>query len=135
MKSPKTSLATHIMSIYRIISSVFLLAVIAGLTGCGETPREALSGYNVDWTGAHYGDHPLNKAITDDVQSFIRSKKIPQSDISEIIYGEDSTGRHAAMIMQEIPASQGKETTEYILYYDSNNTRTNVRTFHSTRSC
>jgi len=89
----------------------------------------------MDWTHARYIDHPLDKAITDDVQKFIRSKKIPQSDISEVTWGEDATGRHVSMITQEIPASQGMETTEYILYYDKHNVRTSVRTFHSRRSC
>jgi hypothetical protein len=125
---------TNNMNAFRYMPHMVLLSALLCLTGC-DTPIDAVKGYDMDWTHARYIDHPLDKAITDDVQNFIRSKKVPQSDISEITWGEDARGRHVSMITQEIPASQGMETTEYILYYDKHNVRKNVRTFHSRRSC
>jgi hypothetical protein len=122
------------MNVYRIMLAVLLLVSVFCLSGCfgPQTPRDALNGYDIDWTHLRYIHHPLDKPITDDVQAFIQSKQIPQSDISE---GENAVGGHVVMITQEIPASRGMETNEYILYYDNHNVRTQVRTFHSRRSC
>lgn len=127
-------LTANIVNANRIIMLALLIGALVILAGCGS-PIDALNGYDVDWTHTRYNHRPLDKAITDDVQKFINSKKIPQSDISQITYGEDATGRHVAMIIQEIPASHGMEINDYILYYDKHNLRKSVRTFHSRRSC
>lgn len=122
------------MKTFQIIRFAFLITALAGLVGC-EDPRDALSGYDLDWTHTSYIEHPLAKALTDDVQKFIESKKIPKRDISDITYGKDTSGRHVAVVTQEIPASQGEETNVYILYYDKDSARTGVRKFHCRRSC
>ena len=111
----------------RIAFSILLLTGITSLVGCSTTPWDAVKDYAEE-------SHPP-KAITDDVQAFILSKKIPSSDISEIRYGVDGTGRRAVRISQEIPASLGQATLEHVLYYDKNNVRTRVLLLHGRRSC
>jgi hypothetical protein len=118
----------------REIKYILLIAAFIFIVGC-ENPRDALNGYTMHEADTYYIDHPLNKAILNDVDDFIRSEKIPPADISERIYGEDKDGRHVACLLQEIPKSQGMEAYDYILYYDQNNVRTNVKKFRIRRSC
>lgn len=103
-------------------------------TGCTDSSH-ALDGYTIHEADTYYIDHPLDKAILNDIDNFIRSEKILPADISERTYGEDKNGRHVAILLQEIPASQGMKMYSYILYYDKNNVRTNVRKFAERRSC
>jgi hypothetical protein len=82
-----------------------------------------------------YIHNPLDKAITDDVQNFIITEKIPRADISDIVYGDGPNGCHAAIITQEIPKSQGMKILQYVLFYNKDNARTKVRSYWGRRSC
>ncbi len=107
------------MTITRFALSFVLAASFICASGC-ETPYEARASYQ--WVGS------ANQAISDDVQSFIRSKQIPQKDILITQYYVDfKTGRTAAEITIENHYSWwGRK--DYILYYDKNNVRTKVKT-------
>jgi len=102
------------------VSAVLLCAVtLIGLSGCA-TQSEALAGYQ--WDGSP------TQTIIDDVQNFIRTKKIHEQNIENTQYWEDyKTGRIAAVITVN-DNYWSSHRTDYILYYDKNNVRTNVRT-------
>ena len=122
------------MNIRRKVSLVLVLAAImgvaAGVTGC----TSVLAGYDMDTMHGRYNeDNPLPRAILIDVQRFVTSKRILSSEISDITFGEDHKGRHVATITREIPESHGERYKEYILYYNTKNERTNVKTFYGTR--
>jgi hypothetical protein len=103
---------------FRTTYFALLLASFACLLGC-TTPWSAVKDYGVE-------SHPP-KSISDDVQVFIQTKKIPPSDISEIRYGVDGTGRRAVRISQTIPETEGKQISwEYVLYYNKDMVRKKV---------
>lgn len=122
------------MNIRLNLSLVLFLAVLtcitAGMTGC----TNILTGYDMDYMHGRYNPgNPLPQAILVDVQNFIRSEKISSSEISDLTFGEDHKGGHVAVITQEYPKSRGRKYKEYVLYYNKDNVRTGVRTFHGTR--
>ncbi|MGD0252195.1 MAG: hypothetical protein ABSC01_05815 [Verrucomicrobiota bacterium] len=96
------------------------------LLGC-EAEHEALASY--------YPMHryPNFKLISDDVESFIRSQRIPPQDIYTT-YLEDGTGRHVAWVFQKLPKSWWGVQKDYILYYDEHDKRTKVVTFTKHRA-
>ena len=104
---------------FRTTYFALLLASFACLLGCTTTPWSAVKDYGVE-------SHPP-KAILDDVQIFIQTKKIPPSDISEIRYGVDGSGRRAVRISQTIPETHSKQISwEYVLYYNKDMVRKKV---------
>lgn len=122
------------MNIRRKVSLVLFLAAVlgmaAGVTGC----TSVLQGYDMDTMHGRYNaDNPLPRPILVDVQRFVTSKRMLSSEISDITFGEDHKGRHVATITREIPESHGLRYKEYILYYNTKNERTKVRTFYGTR--
>jgi len=111
------------MNLRNTISFLLLWAFAVGCT----TPWGGPNGYAVE-------RHPP-KAITEDVQRYIQEKKIPSSVISEVRYGVTPTGQREVRILQEIPATDGKETFVHVLHYDAQQTRTKVRILHARRVC
>ena len=122
------------MNIRRRFSTVLLFGGFICIAGIG-TGCVSLNSYSWDPTHTRYIQNPLDKAITDDVHKFILTEKIPQTDISDLIYGDGPNGSHAAIITQEIPKSQGKKVRYYILFYDKNNVRIKMRSHWGGRSC
>lgn len=122
------------MNIRRNVSLVLFLAALIGIavgvTGC----TNILEGYDMDYMHGRYNPgNPLPQAILIDVQNFIRSKRISSMEISNLTFGEDHKGGHVAVITREYPNSHGRKYKEYVLYYNNENVRTGVRTFHGTR--
>ena len=104
------------------ILAVVLICVSVALIGLSECAT-----HSEDMAGYQWGGQPT-QAITDDVQSFIRLKQIPQKDIEIIQYYEDyKTGRIAAVIATDNHYSWWNRKS-YILYYDKNSRKTKVRT-------
>jgi hypothetical protein len=129
--------ASKIMRIHRITLFLLMLTALICLAGCEGNGGDALSKYKRVEQVSHFP-----KAISDDVQNYIKIKKIPFSGdeipmdgISTIEYFEDGTGGYAVLITQEIAASQNQKTLDHILYYDKNNSRTKVKIFHGKRGC
>jgi hypothetical protein len=90
--------------------------------GC-ETPWNRAG----DTPGYQWDGRP-SQAVIDDVQSFIRSNKIPQQDLENTEYHEDyKTGKIAAVV-DVVNHYSWWDRKEYILYYDTNSIRTEVKT-------
>jgi hypothetical protein len=111
------------MNVSRIALYVLLFFVFLCAAGC-ESPREALMGYDMNQA------LPLDRAITDDVQNFIRSQKIPFTELIKVKYGENRNGRHAVVIYQEFSKSLGTKGKTYILFYNKNDGRIKVKSWN-----
>lgn len=116
------------MNIPRFRLFVVAMAALFCFVGC-DSPRDALSKYHMVQLVS-----TVPKAVSDDVQSYIRSKNLPASDISWIEYMEDGTGLHAVVITQEIPKSQGHDVKSHVLFYDKDNLRTKEKVYSEHRS-
>ena len=113
------------MNLRNTFPFLLLLLLIFGV-GC-TTPWNGPNGYAVE--------RQPPKAITEDIQRYIQEKKIPATVISEVLYGVAPTGRREVRILQEIPASLGKETLVHVLHYNAQQMRTKVRILHARRVC
>jgi hypothetical protein len=85
-----------------------------------RAPDLPLSDYNK--VGGASG---VPKAVSDDVQNYICSEKLPGSNLW-IDYYENKTGQHAVEITQ-IPGQGGGKYYYYYLFYDKNNLRMKVK--------
>ncbi len=99
-----------------------MLLAFCMAVGCAPTrnPLEGWKGWGAD-TGYH-----LDKAITDDYQSYIKTLPTRESAIAEAkfsqMFFEDGTGQHAVEISIPLDGTWWK----YVLIYDKNNKRTKV---------
>ena len=122
------------MALFGSLASGAIVFVILAVLVCfvgrkNENARDAVSKYHMVQLVS-----TVPKAVSDDVQSYIRSKNLPASDISWIEYMEDGAGGHAVVITQELPKSRGQDLNSHVLFYDKNNLRTKVRVYPGHRS-
>jgi hypothetical protein len=105
-----------------------LIAIFACITGCAklESTRDPLAGWTFrpfpGWEAPPYGHNTnhLDKAISDDYQSFISTNKLATFSAITGFY-EDGTGQHA-IEFEAFPPSQNA-TWHYVLIYDKENKR------------